>query len=173
MNQPRLGKLADGGEKDAIHIAIMPMTSDLVLQPGEHVGVEKEKGVETEKAVRADPIGIVDPFLSRAVDPGECFWLCLYPGSITSLRHDWTHPAFAANEDEAWIREFADVCGMSYNVMMNAADGYQEDGSYTFMGENQSYNSGHGQWGEFWTRWARVTGKESPKDEFSFFSCSC
>lgn len=145
----------------------MPMKSDLELNPGEHVGVKN--GL----AVREDPIGIVDPFLHLPVEPRDVFWLCLYPGSITSLRHDWEHPAFAPSEDQAWIQEFAQLVGMSYDFLMESADGYQEDGDYVYMGSNQSYESGHGQWQEFWTRWARVRGKDPPGDAHGFFSCSC
>ena len=37
----------------------------------------------------------MDPFLSDPVQPGQRYWLCLYPQTVTTLRHVWTHPAFA------------------------------------------------------------------------------
>jgi hypothetical protein len=94
---PRLGRLIEDGDRrrDAIHIAVAPVTAAERLAPGQHVGLVREGS--TELVGPCDrPIGIVDPFLAEDVEPGSRFWLFLYPGTITALRHVWTHPAFAA-----------------------------------------------------------------------------
>ncbi|HEY7426992.1 MAG TPA: hypothetical protein VH682_22345 [Gemmataceae bacterium] len=94
---PRLGQLIEDGDRrrDAIHIAVAPVTAAHRLAPGQHVGLVQEGNPE-----RVGPcdrnIGVVDPFLKGEVEPGQRFWLFLYPGTITGLRHVWTHPAFTA-----------------------------------------------------------------------------
>jgi hypothetical protein len=94
---PRLGQLIEDGDRrrDAIHIAVAPVTAAERLAPGQHVGLIREGGTELVGPCE-QPIGIVDPFLAGAVEPGQRFWLFLYPGTVTSLRHIWTHPAFTA-----------------------------------------------------------------------------
>lgn len=76
--------------QDAIHIAVAPVVAYRTLRPGEHIGLTE--GGEADLFEK--PIGIVDPFLTQPVKKGDKFWLFLYPGSITSLKHFWTHPAF-------------------------------------------------------------------------------
>lgn len=94
MIQPELGKIITGQAfRDAVHVAIMPVKAAQPLCPGWHVGID-ERGNATTYTEK--PIGIVDPFLPVLVQPGETFYLCLYPNTITSLRHVWTHPAFTA-----------------------------------------------------------------------------
>lgn len=88
-----LGNIIHAGEKrDAIHLAVDPAYSDHYLNPGDHVRIVSP-GKVVRCAVGAGH-GIVDPFLRRSVDPGEYFWLVVYPREITSLRHVWSHPAF-------------------------------------------------------------------------------
>lgn len=89
---PKVGSLLDGTEgRDAVHFALAPMTTDEWLKPGQHVGLLDKRRVSS----RAPSVGIVDPFLKEPVQPGQRFYLFLYPGTVTGLRHVWTHPAFA------------------------------------------------------------------------------
>jgi len=75
-------------ERDAIHIAVYPAVAGEQLGPGQHVGLEDGGAVLCDNT-----IGVVDPYLRTYVRRGERFWLFLYPYTITSLRHDWDHPA--------------------------------------------------------------------------------
>lgn len=94
---PQLGMLIEDGDRrrDAIHIALAPVTAAERLAPGQHVGLVEVGNLELVGPCDEN-IGIVDPFLSEDIEPGQRFWLFLYPGTITGLRHVWTHPAFAA-----------------------------------------------------------------------------
>lgn len=77
-------------QRDAVHIAIVPVIAGEKLFPGQDVGIID--GGLVGRCTK--PIGIVDPFLKQSVQRNERCWLLLYPGSITSIRHDWTHHAF-------------------------------------------------------------------------------
>jgi hypothetical protein len=92
MNSEATNKLgrapASDDQRDAVHIAIVPVIAGEKLFPGQDVGIEEGRAVRCR-----NPIGIIDPFLKRSVQRNEPCWLLIYPGTITSLRHDWTHPA--------------------------------------------------------------------------------
>lgn len=94
---PRLGQFIEDGDRrrDAIHVAVAAVTAAVRLAPGQHVGLVREDSVELVGPCDRN-IGIVDPFLPGNVESGQRFWLLLYPGAITGLRHVWTHPAFQA-----------------------------------------------------------------------------
>lgn len=114
--------LNDSGQRDAIHVAVISVVSgqSLPLSPGNHVGFFPDGFVGTQ----TDPwVGIVDPFLDCQVKKGERFWLCVYPRTITGLRHVWTHPTISGEDPiaksaspeqakriaaEAWWREPTD-----------------------------------------------------------------
>lgn len=92
MNDIGIGKIITGEQqRDAIHIAVGPAVAAGELEPGQHVG-----RVGDGFGVCEETIGIVDPYLPRGstVMHRQRFWLFLYPGSISSLRHEWEHPAW-------------------------------------------------------------------------------
>lgn len=167
--------------RDAIHVAVAPLEcGDSLVYPGRHVGLSA--GVFSEWA--KPYIGILDPFLTRPVELGQKAWIYLYPGSITSLRHQWSHPAFDAATDTyaamglpaldhvAWIARCAQDCdGLSYDQLMEAADNYVRTGDHFIQGgrfEGVCLPE------EFWVHYQAVRGVEVPTNkQGSFFSCSC
>lgn len=88
---PELGKLIEGtAYRDAVHIAVAPVVADNCLSPGEHVGIRDGRVSE----LFLPHVGVVDPFLRQDVSKEDRLYLFLYPNTITSLRHVWSHPAF-------------------------------------------------------------------------------
>lgn len=111
-------KPSDNASRDAIHIAVIPMIA------GERLLVASRVSVFDGECFiyRGDreAVGIVDPYRRTAVNKGDRFWLCLFPKTVTSLRHHWEHPEFPADEpepqkpqvseleeSERWLREYA------------------------------------------------------------------
>lgn len=179
-----LGKIIPDGveqHRDAIHIAVAPVIASEKLFPGMEVGFvdgsNERVTYRTEKR-----IGIIDPFLTGPVQPDQRCWLYLYPGSITSLRHEWSHPAFEGEETKpdytdlvaksrAWLEEFAKSYGETYEDIIQHAEDYLESNTYwveegRFEGESLP--------DEFWEHYEKATGKEAPsEDRGNFFSCAC
>jgi hypothetical protein len=169
-----LGTIIDEtAARDAIHLAVEPIEAGERLYPGQHIGIENGKAT----TMASKKLGIVDPFLTAPVYPGQRFWLVVFPRQITSLRHVWEHPDFGEIKETvrsndpsvAFIQEWADAAGLSYNEMLIAAKDYQVNGEYLIQG---------GRWEgfsipvEFWDHYEKVTGNEA-NDRGSFFSCSC
>lgn len=174
-----LGKLiTKPAERDAVHIAVTPATADVLLTAGMHVGMLLT-GKASPRAVQ--PVGIVDPYLKTSVAPGEQFWLFLYPGSITSLNHHWTHPSFPTEteatrmkgEAEEWIRRWAkntDIEG-GYAEALEVAHAYLTHGEY--LSDGGRYEGANVP-DEFWEKYQIVTGLTIPSEKRgTFFSCSC
>lgn len=182
-----LGTIIGTGEKrDAIHLAVEPVTAMENLLPGQDVGFVPGGVGRSNK-----PVGIVDPFLSGQVKRGQRFWLVVYPRQITSLRHVWSHPAFAeepevshANQikiDEVadvldgrltskqFLEAFAQEIGFPLVDLLDHAEAYQVNEEYwnegsAFVG-TQLPN-------EFWEHWSKYTGKQVVHTD-DFFACSC
>lgn len=83
MREIVVGELVTGADiRDAIHVPVISLRALRVLQPGEKL-----------------KHGCVDPFLSKPVQPGERYLFWVKPGTIKSLAHVWSHPAFADAKD--------------------------------------------------------------------------
>jgi hypothetical protein len=98
---PNLGELCKAdARRDAVHIAVAPVVAGECLNPSERVILNPEGKAFTRHIGGPSPVGIVDPYLEDCVVAGETFWLFLFPGTITGLRHVWSHPAFKAKIPE-------------------------------------------------------------------------
>lgn len=189
----KLGSLLDPDSehiRDAVHVAVYPAIAAEPLRPGEHIGLDAS-GWASSHVTKL--IGIVDPFLPEGtvVDSGEHFWLCLYPGSITSLRHLWEHPEFEAGatttewlttEDlklaeakkasEKWLRNFAMNYDVDYDELVREAAKGGEDADLYFPNTSGPEKA---RTNEFWRHVENVTGKYFSDDhrQATYFRCSC
>ncbi len=182
MEPVKLGKLCDeAAQRDAIHIAIAPVVvGDKLVLPGLHVGLLPDGRVSTQ----ALPfIGVIDPFLIEPVGEGERCYLCLYPQTVTSLRHEWTHPAFgqqaagtAVDKDASrlWIEAFAGRILQRYDDLMAAADEFVRTGEHTYD-NNENYKDHWDDFPAFWRHYEIVTGTtvRDEDKEYVPFACSC
>src|SRR5687767_9821896 len=88
--------------RDAIHIAIAQVTAGEDLEPGDFVGFKDVEGVVYKDARH---LGIVDPFIKSDIKKDKKFYLFLNPNTVTSLRHEWTHPLFNRDPNQQVIAE--------------------------------------------------------------------
>ena len=193
MADPQFGRLVPADfpdERDAIHIATAAVFAHENLNPGDHVGfVTKEHDVMGRSEIA--PVGVVDPFLPKGVKKGERFWVFLYPGTIQSLRHSWSHPSFDLRQQlirkieespaKKRLKAFAeslssDYDGNTYSVvtleeLIDRATAYVKHGDYWIEGGRFE---GQGLYANFWDDFSEVTGSVvDDANQYSFFSCSC
>jgi hypothetical protein len=149
----------DAWGRDAVHVAVFSAYSTEHLYSGQKVGIVNEDGGKDVRVSRTgNSVGIVDPFLDSGVEPGERFWVYLYPRTITGLSHRWTHPAFEPQSEEtqiyvppatkldsvAWLRDFcqtSDCPDFDYLVEVSnkIADGKTQEWSPDESGEYPEY----------------------------------
>lgn len=176
---PTLGELISGDEeRDAVHIAIVPVTAAIQLLPGEHIGLAQgQDRMLVCRVSKKDQIGIVDPFLKAPVQIGQQFYLLLYPNTVTSLKHHWTHPKFPdikMSPSEIWLRHFADSFYVDYEHMMEEVkEAIENDNSHTSIMTLGSSNEVD--YDEFWGHYQMVTGEVLESDQTSelYFRCTC
>ena len=171
MSDVKLGELIDGPMKrDAVHVAVLPAVAAHTLQPGDRVGMWH--GFGSVAGTSSNPIGVVDPFLDACVSKDERFWICLFPGTITSLRHDWSHPSVVDVPTSA-IDEVAKKCGLSTYRMVETAREYSRDGRRYPMGRNEDYTDvTQPEWAAFWAEFYLLEGVR-PTNDGSPFTCAC
>lgn len=195
MADPQFGRLVPADfpdERDAIHIATAAVFAHENLNPGDHVGfVTKEHDIMGRSEIA--PVGIVDPFLPKGVKKGERFWVFLYPGTIQSLRHSWSHPSFdlrqqlirkieespAKQRMKAFaesLSEGSDYDGNTYSVvtleeLIDRATAHVKRGDYWSEGGRFE---GQDIYPNFWDDFSELTGLVvDDANQYSFFSCSC
>jgi hypothetical protein len=185
-NEPDIGNIIKGEAfRDAIHVAVAPVVvGDDRISPGEHVGFLPDGRVGRKSS---NLIGVIDPFITSKYlfEDSKCY-LFLYPKSISSLRHEWTHPAFeeadtaAANKpdkkaSEQWLREYAikvmdrDYCDDPFDTLITDI----RMRSLTYRGRDC-----HGYHDliepELLFHHASVyLGESVTKEQFEYFSCTC
>lgn len=177
MTNLNIGQLIiEKQERDAIHVAVAPVVAKEKLFAGQDIGFVDDSFISAG-AVKPF-VGIVDPFLKQPVFPGQEFWMFIYPNTITSLRHEWTHPLFKPAETENlvsksvdWVTEFAKSEYLTYEEILIAATNYLNSGDYLCDGGKWEGSSVPD---EFWEHYGSITGRKTNEDERgSFFSCSC
>lgn len=183
-NVPKLGRVIerdDKAERDAIHIAVAPLEAAEGLYPGSKVGL-----VDGRASTRAEhKIGVVDPFMESGTRAGDRVWVMLFPGTITSLRHEWLHPAFMPApvkkiskaehvlKSEAWIAAHAAALGLSADALMENAQEWLKYGDYFVQRDKTRWRDEFNP-REFWHHYEIVTGVVVPEDKKgSMYCCSC
>lgn len=183
-----LGNVIDEFQKrDAIHLAVEPVIASTDMDPGTHVTVKDGFAYPVDQS---QGVGIVDPFLAKMIKKGQRFWLILYPRTIQSLRHVWSHPAFtdepevatqppatpaAPDKDaaEAWLRGFCKTsdCPDYEDLIEGLRDGRYDsyDDEYLIIRDSDAHGSIPD---EFWDHVGTILG-ETQTSRPKYFSCSC
>lgn len=196
MTAPNLGLTPpENAQRDAIHVAVIPMIALNCLEPGQKASLISG-GLAGPVFDGDTVIGVVDPFLTKAVLSGQRFWLFLLPNTVTDMRHHWQHPAFpnefklsfnyTKEESEQWLRTFAETHDCpNFDVLIAGAtqrplppDPYDNDPSYYRCEIDDEYlhfggTDAHGEIPpEFWDHVENYTGESCPLRP-QWFSCSC
>jgi len=178
--------------RDAVHVAVVQATAGERIWPGRPVRLNTD-GLATMNA-GAPFLGIADPYIGAwheygdrkeyMIDKGQRFFIFLFPNTITSLRHEWTHPVLdspprVVSDAERWLRQFADRWSLDYTQLVAAATSrdYGEWGRYV-VAQGQDLHS-YEELGEdgplFWQHLEALTGQtfEDGHRQRFVWSCTC
>lgn len=179
--QPKVGAILDAEQpRDAIHVAIVSVIADERLVPGSHVGFTRKDSIEHVGVRTLAELGVVDPYLTKIVEREQRFYLFLYPQTITSLRHNWTHPAFVAlgptakDASELWLKSFAARVGVSYETLMEVAhENVTGSGRGYYVLNYDTPECVYQESEEMWKHYEVVTGEKPSDTTETLFSCAC
>ena len=192
-----MGKILDNdfpiGDRDAVHVAVICAVANCTLNAGEPVVYKDGKAQLCTSWNEEISVGIVDPFLKEVVREGQKFWLFIKPRTVTSLKHDWDHPAIPAdirtrrkteaqitqerNEAEEWLKNWAKREHADWDeVLAEIKSELIMKANNTATIDCVSYGTGSTDIPqpatEFWKKVSLVVGVEIV-DAPNYFSCSC
>lgn len=106
MPSPNLyGSPEPDAGRDAIHIAVYPAVAGEALCPGDPVAITNGVARASSEAF----VAVVSPFLPGAVEEGDRVWVLMRPGTISDLRHVWSHPMCDDDAEESFYDD-CDAC---------------------------------------------------------------
>jgi hypothetical protein len=164
-----LGKTPETDKRDAVHVAIFPTVAGCLLHAGNHVELEHGTAVLCEPG---KGIGIVDPFLKNELKKGDRLYICLYPDTVTGMRHEWSHPAVDSQDG---VKAKLEQIGKEYHTdleqVLDACEAFANGEDFCFWGDygpDMMYERG----GEIAQLYYMLTGKTIDPDQASF-RCAC
>lgn len=175
----KIGTILGGSElRDAVHVAVCPIEAGEWIRPGEHIGIGTDGKATAKNAMHT---GIADPFLKETIKAGNRFYMFMYPQTITSLRHEWTHPAFEPTSDEkkaseSLLRQFCEAYEIGYAELLKSAS---EPNGYINLGFDAGNISDisrrHPEYKDFWDHIEIVTGRKFDElhRERANWTCGC
>lgn len=175
-----IGELITGYQRrDAIHVAVAPVTVAETVKPGQHVAVN-EAGQAVSPKHPTHAVGVIDPYLLHPVEVGQRCWVFLYPETIHDMVHHWYHPAFPtvdkATEQSAaelWLRDFSEAWGLDFDQMIhNASNG---DALVARGRDIHSWSELDDKGAQFWDQLGVFIGRpiDTKTRSRSTFTCSC
>jgi len=189
MSELKLGTILTGKEeRDAFHVAVLPVVAGTNLKGGQPVDLKGDKndnGLYTVVKSKGNPIGIIDPFLpsDQRVEKDQIVYLWLMPNTVVGMRHHWQHPVIdniqpkLTEEDykkltaQEWITRFASSIGKTYEALMEDAEYYNRYHDYIYD-NSERYKSADGSWEDFWKNYSIVT-EEEVEEDWAPYACSC
>lgn len=176
-NHPQIGSILDGPQqRDAIHMAICPVFVAEDLEPGTHVGLVRGGRTDRVGADTDKQLGIIDPFLKGKVKAGQRCFLFLYPGTISSLRHDWTHEDLDRHaKSREWLFWFSQRVQMPVDQILDIGRTMLTEGYYSFGNEQGRQDKFNDSRKELLEHCAALLDLPITKKKIAdaYFSCAC